>query len=76
MFAAAPLSPAENASTSNEKGNRKDIDGDCPICFMPFEPENEDIVWCKAACGNNIHKACFDQWRTSQQGHEVRCVYW
>ncbi|KAK2861145.1 hypothetical protein FQN49_004499 [Arthroderma sp. PD_2] len=75
IFENAPQDPTEAASTSNAKGNRKEIDGDCPICFMPFEAENESIVWCKAACGNNIHKACFEQWVSSQRGKEVRCVY-
>lgn len=32
-------------------------------------------MWCKAACGNNIHKGCFEQWARSQKGREVRCVY-
>lgn len=34
----------------------------------------EDLVWCKAACGNNIHKACFEQWAKTKPG-EVKCVY-
>ncbi|KAM5455649.1 hypothetical protein MaudCBS49596_001550 [Microsporum audouinii] len=75
IFEHAPQNPAEAASTGNSKGNRKEIDGDCPICFMPFEAENESIVWCRAACGNNIHKSCFQQWVSSQSGKAVCCVY-
>ncbi|CAF9932013.1 MAG: hypothetical protein HETSPECPRED_008249 [Heterodermia speciosa] len=73
IFANAPIvgsQPSPDASS-----NRKEISGDCPICFTEFEPETEDIVWCKAACGNNIHKGCFEQWAKSQKGKEVRCVY-
>lgn len=59
---------------------RKSTDGcDCPICFMPFEEEemrSGDVVWCRAACGNNVHRACFEQWAEAQGGREVRCVYW
>ena len=66
----------ESASKENNEGKRKEIDGDCPICFMEFDPNNEEIVWCKAACGNNIHKACFQQWVASERGKTVRCVYW
>ena len=74
-------SPSPTLDTSEEvdpdkPSNRKAIEGDCPICFMSFEPDSEEIVWCKAACGNNIHRACFEQWAQSQHGREIRCVYW
>ncbi|EEP80761.1 conserved hypothetical protein [Uncinocarpus reesii 1704] len=74
IFDNAPLSPVESASNDGQ-GKRKPIDGDCPICFMEFDAANDEVVWCKAACGNNIHKACFQQWVASQAGKEVRCVY-
>ena len=35
----------------------------------------EDIVWCKAACGQNFHKECFEKWRASRGGVKVTCVY-
>ena len=80
IFARSPLPSADAAEENDESdafSKRKPIEGDCPICFMPFEPdEREDIVWCRAACGNNIHRACFEQWAKSQNGREVRCVYW
>lgn len=57
-------------------GKRKPIDGECPICFMDFEPDKEEIVWCRAACGNNIHKECFDKWASVRRAIGVRCVYW
>ncbi|PWY93777.1 RING finger domain protein [Aspergillus sclerotioniger CBS 115572] len=59
----------------NKDGNRKPVEGDCPICFMEFEPDNEEIVWCRAACGNNIHRTCFQKWAATQQAQGVRCVY-
>ena len=80
IFAAAP-SPVASAKSSDESegegrgAKRRPIDGDCPICFTPFEPESEEIVYCKAACGNNIHADCFEQWAKSQAGKDVRCVY-
>ncbi|KAL9592237.1 MAG: hypothetical protein Q9179_006917 [Wetmoreana sp. 5 TL-2023] len=70
-----PTVSAKDAS-SEEPSNRKPIEGDCPICYTEFDAENEDIVWCKAACGNNIHKQCFEQWARSQtRKADVRCVY-
>lgn len=40
---------------------------------MPMEA-GEQIVWCKAACGNNLHKTCFSQWAKSKPG-QTKCVY-
>ncbi|WEW55528.1 hypothetical protein PRK78_000959 [Emydomyces testavorans] len=74
IFQDAPLSPADSAS-KDDQGKRKPVDGDCPICFMEFDSAKDEVVWCKVACGNNIHKTCFQQWAASQKGKEVRCVY-
>ncbi|KAJ5149410.1 hypothetical protein N7448_000988 [Penicillium atrosanguineum] len=69
-----PLSRVDATSTEGTDGKRKPLEGDCPICFMEFEP-NEQTVWCKAACGNNIHKKCFEQWAAASRENGVRCVY-
>ncbi|KAJ5176368.1 RING finger domain protein [Penicillium canariense] len=77
MYEGSPLSRIKATATSDQDhdGKRKPVEGDCPICFMEFEAKDETI-WCKAACGNNIHKACFDQWAaTSRAQGPVRCVY-
>ncbi|KAK2753920.1 hypothetical protein FQN54_007279 [Arachnomyces sp. PD_36] len=73
----APPNPKDSTSAEEEDGKRKKVEGDCPICFMEFEPETEEIVWCRAACGNNIHKTCFEQWAASSRksGDQVKCVY-
>lgn len=77
IFAGAPtVVSSETSASSDAPSNRKEVSGDCPICFTEFEPEMEDIVWCRAACGNNLHKDCFEQWAKSQAGKEIRCVYW
>lgn len=66
----------QDPSSSSQSNKRKEISGDCPICFTEFEPGREEIVWCKAACGNNIHKTCFDQWAKSQNSRTgARCVF-
>ncbi|EYE97855.1 RING finger protein [Aspergillus ruber CBS 135680] len=65
----------ETKPEENTTGKRKPIEGDCPVCFMEFEPDKEDIVWCRGSCGNNIHKVCFDKWAATQREHGVRCVY-
>ena len=76
IFDAAPLPQVGSEAENSDESKRKPIDGDCPICFMEFESESEQLVWCKSACGNNIHKECFEKWAKSQDGKEVRCVYW
>lgn len=75
IYQGSSLSREQPKAEGND-GKRKAIEGDCPICFMEFEPANEEIVWCRAACGNNIHKICFDQWAATQRAQGVRCVYW
>jgi hypothetical protein len=76
IFANAPPTPQSSgeASTSTDTGGqRKLVEGDCPVCIMEFGID-DDIIWCKGACGNNIHRECFEQWAKSKPG-EARCVY-
>ncbi|RFU25433.1 hypothetical protein B7463_g10913, partial [Scytalidium lignicola] len=80
IFAEAPVTPqslsSDEAAENKEDGaTRKPIEGDCPICMMDLEPNMADaIVWCKGACGNNVHKHCFQQWAKTKSG-DVKCVY-
>ncbi|EED23698.1 RING finger domain protein (Znf1), putative [Talaromyces stipitatus ATCC 10500] len=74
MYDKAPIETEEAHTDTDASGKRKPIEGDCPICFMEFEPDKEKIVWCKRSCGNNIHKTCFDQWTATTRDRGVRCV--
>ncbi|EPS31146.1 hypothetical protein PDE_06101 [Penicillium oxalicum 114-2] len=58
------------------EGKRRPLDGACPVCFAGFSPRDK-TVWCQTGCGNNVHKACFEQWaRTSRSSQgSVRCIY-
>ena len=63
IFAAAPLpsSVASALSGGTElDSKRKAIEGSCPICFIDFSPDTEQILYCKATCGNNVHETCFE----------------
>lgn len=56
IFANAPA-PADGSGAGSQKDkNRKEVEGDCPICFeeMRAGDAEEPLVWCKAACGQNI----------------------
>jgi hypothetical protein len=61
---ASPI-PSANAEADSSDGTRKPIEGECPICYSEFE-DGEDVVYCKAACGNNIHKECMVSWMTAR----------
>lgn len=73
---AGPL-PTESVSEEDKDGKRKPVEGDCPICCEELSTDaGEPTVWCKAACGNNLHKSCFDQWAaTKGAGGGVTCPY-
>lgn len=77
IFARAPPLPEEQGKESEEDGKRKPLEGECPICCEDFEPENtaEAVVYCKASCGNNIHKQCFEQWAATKSGQVVTCPF-
>jgi hypothetical protein len=36
--------------------------------MMEFDESDNDILWCKEACGNNIHRSCFEQWAKTKSG--------
>lgn len=81
IFANCPRPADEKNSGENSDKNRKAVEGDCPICFEAMETGNgkEALVWCKAACGQNIHRQCFDMWaatkRKSHGSKGVTCPY-
>ncbi|KAJ6164257.1 hypothetical protein N7470_002929 [Penicillium chermesinum] len=76
IYEGSPMKQSQAPESRKHDGKRKPVEGDCPICFMEFEP-NEKLVWCQAACGNNIHKTCFQQWcaTSASRSTGVRCVY-
>ncbi|KAH8679983.1 hypothetical protein BGZ60DRAFT_241636 [Tricladium varicosporioides] len=79
IFANAPVTKAPSIDKDEDddtiyNGKRKPIEGECPICVFDMEAD-EEIVWCKAACGQNFHKECFQHWKSSKNGGQVTCVY-
>jgi len=64
---------------NNENGVKQKIpekDDFCPICYEEMTT-NEALVYCKASCGNSIHKDCFNQWDKIQKSKKLptTCVY-
>jgi hypothetical protein len=80
LFRHAAPKPSAASGTDGQHdaeidGNRKKIEGECPICYCDFEPDKEPIVYCKAACGNNIHKSCMQSWIAAKGAGRATCPY-
>lgn len=76
IAATAPPIPTVIEPVEEAGNKRKPLDDDCPICCMNFEA-GEDVVWCQASCGNNVHQACFNEWSRvlKQQHRTVTCPF-
>ncbi|KAK1993389.1 SWIM zinc finger protein [Colletotrichum falcatum] len=78
IFANAP--PIDASLGGSQDKNRKPVEGDCPICFSELDASsNETIVWCRAACGQNMHESCFKTWaatkRRRSRAADVTCPF-
>ncbi|KAJ4983600.1 SWIM zinc finger protein [Stagonosporopsis vannaccii] len=76
----APLVPGVETGGNDrhggqQDGNRKTIEGECPICYDELNIENDEIVYCKASCGNNVHKACMQSWIQVATSGRATCPY-
>ena len=62
----------EIEETAEGGPGRKPLEGDCPICFESLEEASlNETLYCKAQCGNNIHKECFSQWARNKRAEGV-----
>jgi len=72
---------------TNDQVERRPLEGDwyihtlfanfvltlSPICYEDFaEATLGDTIYCKAMCGNNFHKECFNQWAKSKRQERLR----
>ncbi|KAJ9482357.1 hypothetical protein VN97_g11073 [Penicillium thymicola] len=64
-----------NTTSLASTGDRKPVEGECPICFSDFKP-NQKTTW-RQDCGSNFHQACFEKWGAAMQASDdvVRCLY-
>ncbi|KAI9172247.1 NADPH-dependent alkenal/one oxidoreductase, chloroplastic [Paramyrothecium foliicola] len=62
IFASAPPI-AGPAGSGAENQKRKELEGDCPICYSELDASSpESITWCQAMCGQNMHQQCLAVW--------------
>lgn len=76
-----PSAP-QPAEAEHHHPRRRPITEPCPVCTSEICCE-DDAVWCRAQCGQSIHRGCFASWRREclggeEQGRRARvtCVYW
>lgn len=62
-------------AAGEQDGNRKPIEGECPICYDELDASKDSIVYCKSACGNNVHKDCMQKWISMSGGGKATCPY-
>ncbi|KAJ6790277.1 hypothetical protein PWT90_07508 [Aphanocladium album] len=66
--------PQTGARGEDDAENRKSVEGECAICYMDLDKEDKKtIVWCRAACGQNFHRVCFDTWARTCGARGVTC---
>lgn len=49
-------------SSSDDNNRRKEVEGDCPICFDELGTNMSTLTYCKTACGTNFHSECIKMW--------------
>lgn len=65
--------PIPSEDGSGEDKNRKPIEGECSICYEELE-KDEALVYCKAGCGQNMHKACMEMWAATKRAQGTKIV--
>ena len=45
---------------------RRPLEPDCAICTLPMNME-DGVVWCKAECGQNLHRECMREWEDQRE---------
>jgi len=65
----------EDDVEDDTKVEQKPLEGnDCPICLEDFTAADKNkVVWCKAQCGNNIHKQCFNMYAKGKGSNLICC---
>ena len=74
--AAAAAGPLVEKSLTGQLRHAVSADDDCAICYETLD-DHTSLVWCRAQCGQNLHAACFAQWRGTKlkQGDAVDCPH-
>mmetsp|Transcript_4516 Transcript_4516/g.8068 ORF Transcript_4516/g.8068 Transcript_4516/m.8068 type:complete len:285 (-) Transcript_4516:189-1043(-) len=52
----------DDCDCDSKSASRKEIEGDCPICFDPLGSNSSLLTFCQVACGSNFHRECIQMW--------------
>ncbi|KAG9004086.1 hypothetical protein FRB94_002677 [Tulasnella sp. JGI-2019a] len=66
---------AESEETSTKKRKVLEDGDDCPVCYDSMEDVAEEKLEFCETCQNAIHKECFGQWRATNRGKDLTCVW-
>lgn len=52
----------DDGEDDSKRASRKEVEGDCPICFDSLGTNLAQLTYCQEACGSNFHKGCIQMW--------------
>ncbi|KAL7539717.1 hypothetical protein ACHAXR_009524 [Thalassiosira sp. AJA248-18] len=62
QFAAIKNGDNVKVHEEDSKAVRKEVEGDCPICFDVLGSNLSQLIYCQETCGTNFHKECIQIW--------------
>ena len=62
----------EASSSSGPKKRLPEPDDDCPVCYEGLHGVAEKLLSFCEACGNSLHKQCFDQCKPLPEDHRTK----
>ena len=75
MYAAMKSGESVKLEEDSKTAARKEITGDCPVCFDELGTVESHLTYCKHTCGTNFHEQCIKIWsqQLSRQGAKTTC---
>lgn len=53
---------------------RLPIEAECPVCYDSISTSSDELVWCRSGCGQTVHAACFQTWRSTNPSQAATCM--
>mmetsp|Transcript_20437 Transcript_20437/g.46190 ORF Transcript_20437/g.46190 Transcript_20437/m.46190 type:complete len:274 (+) Transcript_20437:145-966(+) len=75
MYAAMKSGESVKLEEDSKAVARKEITGDCPVCFDELGTIDSRLTYCKHTCGTNFHADCIKIWsqQLCRQGATATC---
>ena len=72
MYAAMKSGESVKLEEDSKTAARKEITGDCPVCFDELGTVESHLTYCKHTCGTNFHEQCIKIWSSSYLDREPK----